>query len=384
MIDLSKMIYFNNAASGWPKAPGVVRTITEILENPPYHPGRSVDNSTDPMDECRVRLAKLLNAETPESIVLTTCATHSLNLALLGLQLGKDARVITTVTEHNSVLRPLHHIKKKNNINIAFIGLDSSGNLDIEGFENLMNDNVKLVVVNHASNVTGRINDVKTIFSIAKRSGATTILDASQSLGYIQINVDQMYADMVAFTGHKALHGPPGTGGLYVSPSIELEQIFVGGTGVRSDLMMHPQEMPTRLEAGTPNLPNFGGLAKALDWHEKNHQEFNKKANNLASMLRYGLANIPDVEVFDNLDNSLKIPIVSFRIKGWKIGEVGYILSQSFGIVSRTGLHCAPLIHKAIGSLPDGTIRFSLSGFNDDSEVEIAIDAVRRIASEDR
>ncbi len=376
------MIYFNNAASGWPKAPGVVNAITEILENPPYHPGRSVDNSMDPLAECRIRLSKLLNAETPESIVLTTCATHSLNLALLGLQLDKNSRVITTVTEHNSVLRPLHHIKKKNNIEISFIGIDSSGNLDIESFETLMNDDVKLVVINHASNVTGKVNDAKAIFSIAKGLGAITILDASQSLGHIQVDVKQMNADMVAFTGHKALHGPPGTGGLYVSPSIKLEQILVGGTGIRSDLILHPQEMPIRLEAGTPNIPNFGGLAKALDWHEKNHQEFNKRANNLASILRYELANIQNVEIFDNLDDSLRTPIVSFKIKGWDVDEVGYILNQSFGIISRTGLHCAPMIHKAIGSLPNGTIRFSLSGFNTYSEVQFAIDAVRRIACE--
>ncbi|MGQ9608465.1 MAG: aminotransferase class V-fold PLP-dependent enzyme [bacterium] len=384
MSNSLKMIYFNNAASGWPKAPGVIKTLIEILENLPYHPGRSIDNSGDPMSECRIRLAKLLNTENPENIVLTTCATHSLNLALLGLQLGKNAKVITTVTEHNSVLRPLHHIKKKNNIDIVFIGLDGSGNLDIETFERLMNEDVKLVVINHASNVTGRVNDAKTIFTIAKKSGAITILDASQSLGHIQIKVDQMNVDIVAFTGHKALHGPQGTGGLYVSPSIKLEQIFVGGTGIRSDLIMHPQEMPLRLEAGTPNLPGFGGLAKALDWHEKNHQEFCKRANDLASMLRRELADIPNVKVFDNLDDSLRTPVVSFRIEGWEVEEVGYILSQSFGIISRTGLHCAPLIHKAIGSFPDGTIRFSLSGFNTESEVEIAVDAVRRIANEDR
>ncbi len=142
--------------------------------------------------------------------------------------------------------------------------------------------------------------------------------------------------------------------------------------------------MPIRLEAGTPNLPNFGGLAKALEWHEKNHQEFNKKADDLAFMLRHELTEIPDVEVFDNFDNQLRTPTVSFRVKGWDVEEVGYILNQSFGIICRTGLHCAPLIHKAIGSFPDGTIRFSLSGFNDVSEVVIAVDAVRRIAGEDR
>ncbi|HGE70809.1 TPA: aminotransferase class V-fold PLP-dependent enzyme, partial [Candidatus Poribacteria bacterium] len=207
-----------------------------------------------------------------------------------------------------------------------------------------------------------------------------TLLDASQSLGHIQFKVDEIQADIIAFTGHKALHGPPGTGGLYVSPEIELDQIFVGGTGVRSDLMLHPQEMPTRHEAGTPNLPAFYGLSTALEWHNQNHKEFCKKADDLTNKLIKGLKDIPNVEVFDNFDNSMRVPIVSFRIKGWEIEEVGYILNQSFGIICRTGLHCAPLIHKAIGSFPDGTIRFSLSGFNTYSEVETAVDAVRKIA----
>ncbi|MGB9595754.1 MAG: aminotransferase class V-fold PLP-dependent enzyme, partial [Candidatus Poribacteria bacterium] len=316
----------------------------------------------------------------PTQIILTTSATHSLNIALWGLGLKKGDKVITTITEHNSLLRPLHHIKEKFGIDIMFIGLDDYGDLNKEEFDKLIDENVKLVAINHASNVTGRVNDVKPIFSKAKSYGAITLLDASQSLGYIQFKVNEIQADIVAFTGHKVLHGPTGTGGLYVSPSIELEQIFVGGTGVRSDLMLHPQEMPTRYEAGTPNLPAFCGLAKALDWHHQNHKNFCKKVDDLTSELIKGLSDIPKVEIFNNSNDSIRVPIVSFRIKGWEIEEVGYILNQSFGIICRSGLHCAPLIHKAIGSFPDGTIRFSLSGFNADEEVETAIDAIRKIA----
>lgn len=377
---MNKVIYFNNAASGWPKAPGVEESILESLRNPPYHPGRSIGQISDPMMECRYKLASLLGVSSPSQIILTTSATHSFNIVLWGLRLKKGDKVITTVTEHNSLLRPLYHLKEKYGIDIIFIGIDDYGNLNKKEFDDLIDENVKLVAINHASNVTGKINDIQPIFSKAKDYGAITLLDASQSLGHVQINVDEIYADIVIFTGHKALHGPSGTGGFYISPSVELEQVFVGGTGVRSDLMLHPQEMPTRYEAGTPNLPAFSGLAKALDWHSQNHKDFCKKANDLTNELIKGLSDIPKVEIFSNFNDSARVPIVSFRIKGWKIEETGYILNQSFGIICRSGLHCAPLIHKAIGSFPDGTIRFSLSEFNTNAEVETAIDAVKKIA----
>ncbi len=377
---LKEVIYFNNAASGWPKAPGVEEAILESLRNPPYHPGRSVGHFNDPILECRSRLADLLGISSPKQIVLTTSATHSLNIALWGLGLKKGDKVITTVTEHNSLLRPLYHIKEKYGIDIVFIGLDDYGNLDKDEFDKLIDEDVKLVAVNHASNVTGKVNDVKTIFSKAKFYGAITLLDASQSLGHIQFKVDEIQADIVVFTGHKALHGPAGTGGFYISPSVELEQIFVGGTGIKSNLMLHPQEVPIRYEAGTPNLPALCGLAKALDWYSQSYEDFCKKANDLATDLVKGLSDISGVEIFNNSKDFMNIPIISFRIKDREVEEIGYILNQSFGIVCRSGLHCAPLIHRAIGSLPDGTIRFSLSGFNTIDEVETAIEAVKKIA----
>jgi cysteine desulfurase / selenocysteine lyase len=373
------MIYFNNAASGWPKAPGVIQAISDSLQEFPTHPGRTINKSNDELTDCRIKLAKLLGSDNPEYIVLTNGATHSLNLALWGLALKNGERVITTITEHNSVLRPLNHINSNTGIDISYIGFDKSGLLDIEAFNKELSKGADYVIVNHASNVTGDTNDVKTLFSKAKESGAITILDASQSLGYIKFKVGEIKADIVAFTGHKALHGPPGTGGLYVAPNIELRQVFVGGTGVRSDLSLHPQYMPTRLEAGTQNIPAFAGLASTLEWHDKNGDNFNKKANHLTNILRQEMMKMPNVEIFCNNEFWQRTPVLSFRLKNWDVEETGIILSESFGIICRTGLHCAPLIHRSIGSFPDGTVRFSLSGFNTESEVDTALSAVRKI-----
>lgn len=373
------MIYFNNAASGWPKAPGVIEAISDWLSRMPVHPGRSFGQEDDVLNSCRTAICKLINAESPKCIVLTTSATHSLNLAIWGLRLCQGSKVITTVTEHNSMLRPLSHLRQRNNIEISYIPLDGTGSLDFDEFERHMDERVKLVAVNHASNVTGRVNDIRNLFIKAKEFGAVTLLDASQSLGLINLDVKWLHADIVAFTGHKALHGPPGTGGLYVSPELELEQVFVGGTGVRSDLMLHPQDMPMRLEAGTPNVPAFAGLVAAMNWYEKDGKASRQVAFQLADKLVAGLSQIPKVKIFGRHMKAEYIPIISFRIDGMEVEEVGYLLDKSFGISCRVGLHCAPMIHQAIGSSPEGTIRFSLSGFNTEEEVDYAINAVRKL-----
>jgi len=191
----------------------------------------------------------------------------------------------------------------------------------------------------------------------------------------------ELNADLIAFTGHKGLRGPSGTGGLYVAPGLELEQVLVGGTGVRSDLRLHPQEMPTRLEAGTPNVPALAGLATALRWHEENNGSFCSVAQARVGQLRNGLRSIPRVRLFGDSEVDFGIGIISFRIDGWKVEETGFVLAESFDIACRTGLHCAPLMHAALGSTPDGTVRFSPSGATSEDEVEQAIAAVRRMAT---
>ncbi|RJP26470.1 MAG: aminotransferase class V-fold PLP-dependent enzyme [Candidatus Omnitrophota bacterium] len=375
-------IYLNNAASGWPRAEGVCEAMTLTLQTPPFHPGRVAGGCADVLTICRRGIAELVDAPDPTRIVLTTNATHALNLAFWGVKLNDHAHVITTVTEHNSVLRPLHHVRERfPGLRLTILPTNATGALDEEQFDQALEREPTLVVINHASNVTGRVNEVEQLFQKAKKAGAMTLLDASQSLGSIPISVKKIQADLIAFTGHKGLHGPAGTGALYVNPSLELEQVFVGGTGVRSDLMLHPANMPMRLEAGTPNMPSFAGLAAALRWYQKEGAAHAQKATELANRFREALMNIPKVKVFDGTAKVCRTPVISIQIAGWAVEEIGYVLAESFGIICRTGLHCAPLIHQAIGSAPEGTVRFSFSGFNTELEMETALDAVRRLAA---
>ena len=290
-------MYLNNAATGWPRAPGVVEAVAEALSAPPAHPGRAAGRVADFRSECRARTAALLGVGDPTRIVLTTHATHALNLAIRGLDLPPGARVVTTVTEHNSVLRPLNHLRAERGLRITIVGLDAGGAIDTAAFAAALAQQPALVAINHASNVTGHIADVGPLFARAKDAGATTLLDASQSLGHVPIQPDSLGADLIAFTGHKGLHGPPGVGGLYVAPHIELAQVYVGGTGVRSDLELHPAEMPTRLEAGTPNIPALAGFAAALRWHEVNAAQSRRRETELARRLRSGLRGVLGVEI---------------------------------------------------------------------------------------
>lgn len=375
-----RAVYLNNAATAWPKAPGVAEAVAGAIDRPPIHPGRTPFGGPDPMATCRRALARLLGVPDPARIVLTSNATASLNLAILGLGLRRGDHVVTTVTEHNSVLRPLEHLRLSQGITVTYVGLTPDGALDAEAFLRALEQGAKVAAVNHGSNVTGRVNDVAELFGQARHVGAVTILDASQTMGHLPVRPLELGADVVAFTGHKGLLGPAGTGGLYVSPELELRQVVVGGTGVRSDLATHPEEMPTRLEAGTPAMPAFAGLAAALEWRESHGAEWELAARRSAEALRAGLRAIGGVSLVDDDDQAPRTGVVSLRASGWDVEELGYVLVESFGIHCRTGLHCAPLIHEAIGTAPDGTLRLSVSGFTSEEDVLYALSALGEIS----
>lgn len=377
----SKKIYLNNAATSWPKAPGVAQAVFNELEQPSVHSTRTTSKTKGILDECRETLAGMLDVDDPNCIVLTANATQSLNIAIYGLCCGGAKRVVTTVMEHNSVLRPLYHRAEETGTEISFVNIDSSGSYDSSQFDNFIDNKPDLVAMCHASNVTGRIIDIAPFFKKAKDAGAITLLDASQTLGHMPVHPREIGADVVAFTGHKGLLGPVGTGGLYISPEIELSRIFVGGTGTCTDDKLHPEEMPVRLEAGTPNIPGFAGLLVALKWLDSDIENFHAAEKQNAKRMWDGIAEIPGVHVYDNNGIADRVPLVSFRIDSVAIEDAGHILDSEYGIICRTGMHCAPLIHKAIGSSPEGTLRLSVSGFTSADEVEYAIDAVRKIAS---
>jgi len=372
--------YFNNAATAWPHAPGVPEAVADALRLMPIHAGRSSGAENEVLLDCRRQLCALFKVDNPDRIILTANATQSLNQVIFGLELAAGDHVVTSQAEHNSVLRPLHHLKRDRGIRLDIVGFGEDGQLDVDAFKELIDNKTRLVVLNHVSNVTGEQLPVEEIFSHAKSFGAITVLDASQSLGCIHVWAQPLQADIIVFTGHKGLRGPPGTGGFYVAPGINLAQVMVGGTGVRSDLELHPEEMPIRLEAGTPNLPGLSGLNVALRWLNNEGARFYQQAQQKTAQMRNALQQIDGISIFGRANPEINSGIISFQINGWSVAEAGQALQESFGIICRSGLHCAPLIHSAIGSAPEGTIRFSLSGFTTEEEINWAIKAVQKLA----
>jgi cysteine desulfurase / selenocysteine lyase len=352
--------------------------VAACIEKIPRHPGRSGAPKEDVLFFCREKIADLLNVVDPLQIVLCKHATEALNIAIHGLGLRHHDTVVTTAMEHNSVLRPLYYLEKKGIIKLAIIPCDSEGRVGEEVWRDKINTlSPRLVILNHASNVTGAVNRAGELLNHAKKGGSLTILDASQSLGLVDIDAFGMGADIIVFTGHKYLLGPAGTGGMYVKKGTELEPVFVGGTGVRSDLQEMPPEMPVRLEPGTPSTPLFAGLLYSLKWQE-DHPLSLDAMTSLIQKLELGLtkkgAGVVSVR-------GERTPIVSFTLPGWDVDEAGYILDKSFGILCRTGLHCAPLIHTYIGTAPKGSIRFSISRFTTEEDIDYALDCVGRLTN---
>jgi len=248
---LTGMIYLNNAAAGWPKAPGVAEAVRQAMEQAPAMPGRENTASQAWVECARQRVAKFLAVEEAHRIVFTLNATHALNMAIRGLDLPDGALVVTTAAEHNSVLRPLAHLRRERAIRLKIVAVEPGGSVDLDDYQTALREEPALVAVSHASNVTGVIQDAASLLGMAKRVGATTLLDASQSAGHLPICPRRLHADLLVFQAYKGLHGPEGVGVLYVDRAVELRHTVTGGTGVRSNLELHPSEMPWRLEAGT-------------------------------------------------------------------------------------------------------------------------------------
>jgi selenocysteine lyase/cysteine desulfurase len=378
----SAVVYLNNAATAWPKAPGVAEAVKAALEESPAAAGRANGDDAGALDACRAAIAGLLGVRDPSRIVLAAGGTEALNLAILGAGVTGEDLVVTTAAEHNSVLRPLERLRRVGGVRLEIAPLDGEGGIDMAAFEEACGRGPRLVALCHSSNVTGRVFEVEELFAIAKAAGAVTLLDACQSLGHVGTDYGSCGADLIAFTGHKGLMGPPGTGGLAVIGDVEVEQVLVGGTGVRSDLLEHPPELPIRLESGTPNVPAFAGLRAALEWAEKEGPAHRRAADAMRGRLVEGLGATPGVRLYGACGRLTATPIVSFGLEGWSAEEAGYALATSFGVACRTGLHCAPLIHGAIGSAPGGTVRFSPSGFTTPEEVDEALGAVRRLVGQ--
>jgi len=373
-----KQTYLNNASAAFPLAPGVIEAVHKSLNEPPRISGRDVGAKDDSIKLCRMKLALLLSVD-ENRIVLTPNATYGLNTIFHGIGLEQGDLVITSIMEHNSVLRPLKMLEDNWGIRLQYIPLDDEMKLDENIYDSLLNKKPRLVVLTHASNVTGRINEIKRFFQKAKSIGVLTVLDASQTVGRIPVKADELNADMVVFPGYKGLRAPLGCGVLYINPDVKLNQSYSGGTGIKSDLLVHPKEMPLRHEAGTPNVHMFSGLNAALDFNFENFDKITQKEAELKKLLYQGLSDIEGVNIADP-DFAESLPIVSFTISEMEAELVGFALMEGFGIECRTGLHCAPLLHEALGV--SGTIRFSPSFFNEEAEIEYALSAIRKIINE--
>lgn len=371
---MTQQIYLNNAATSWPKPECVSKAVSDAIIAQPGSMHRGGLESFDVFDAVRKLLAPLLGVSDPNQIALGFNATWGLNLAIFGLTLQPGDIIVTTKAEHNSVLRPLYELEHQRNISVIYLDTDEYGRVPLSLWkETMITYRPKLAVFNHASNVTGAVHDAKAMTAAAKEVGSIVLIDASQTLGWIPLQAETWGADLVAFTGHKYLLGPQGTGGLWVRNGLELKPHLMGGTGIKSDMDIMPYEMPLHLEAGTGNEPSYHGLYAALTWTKENPFDF-QHFQRMFDTFRQRLQEIgADVIIPDGCCT----PVVSFTIPGETVSDVGFILQESYDIICRTGLHCAPKIFSCLK--PSQTVRISLSRFTTEEELNTLLEAVEDI-----
>ena len=346
-------------------------------------PGRgSYDLAVEAEDlvfDTRKRLALLFGAPDPNRVVFAGNATDALNLCIQGLIRPGD-HVVSTRIEHNSVLRPLYHLKQKGLIEYDLVPFDNQGVVDPHDIVATLRPNTRLVIVCHASNVLGTIQPVHEIGPLCRKKGVPLLVDAAQSAGVIPIHMDEWGIGAVAFTGHKSLMGPTGIGGLVVHPDLDLQTTRYGGTGIDSESPIHTQDYPHRLEAGTINLMGIMGLSEGLRFVvKKGIDAIHREEMRLLTRLRDGVVSLTGVESYCTRDLKNHVGLMTLNIQGMDPGDVGAILDADFDIAVRVGLHCAPLVHETIGTFPRGGVRFSLGPFNTEEHVDRALEALSQI-----
>ncbi len=373
------MIYLDNAATSWPKPESVYRAMDEFARQFAGNPGRSghrmAVESEKRVQGCREALARLLHAEHADRVILTLNATDALNIALKGL-LRKGDHVITSHIEHNSINRPLARLAAEGFLTYDKAPSEPDGSVATSSIQKLIRKNTKLIAITHCSNVLGVVNPIEEYAKL----GVRTLIDASQSVGVIPLDVRSF--DLVAFPGHKNLFGPMGTGALYVKTGVDLDFFREGGSGFKAEEERHPTEMPFRLEGGTPNAHGFAGLLAGIEFVEKEGVEkIGRHERELALAFADGLRDNKKVTVYSCRTPERSLGPVSLRIAGLEPAEVGRIMDENYGIACRPGLHCAPGTHKFLGTSPTGTVRFSFGWFNTRGDVETALHAVNAVSA---
>ena len=376
------MIYMDNAATTLQKPECVAKAVVNAM-NSFGNAGRGLNDASMGASrvvyDTREKLCRLFHGENPKQFAFTSNATESLNTAIQGL-IGPGDHVITTMLEHNSVLRPLYE-REAVGVELTILRCDTYGNISYEEIEAAIRENTKAIVCTHGSNLTGNLTDIGRIGAIAKKHGILLIADASQTAGLIPIDVQEMQIDVLCFTGHKGLYGPQGTGGIYVRPGVEIKPLKRGGSGIETYNKNHPAQMPTALEAGTLNSHGIAGLNAALTYIEETGVEHICQLA-LERMWQFyeGVCDIPGVTVYGDFSEKERVPIVSLNIEDFDSAEVSDELLTEYGIATRAGGHCAPLMHEVLGNVEQGAVRFSFSHFNTQEEVEKAISAIRELA----
>ncbi|MBR2753053.1 MAG: aminotransferase class V-fold PLP-dependent enzyme [Lachnospiraceae bacterium] len=374
------MIYLDYAATSGRKPEAVYEASDRVMRAVSGNPGRSGHKISLEagaiVAEARLLCSRLFHAPASETIAFGVNATEALNLGILGI-VEKGDHVITSSLEHNSVARPLEHLKDEG-VEVTKIRADLEKGVDPDAVEAAIKDNTKLVVMTHISNVTGTVNDIGAIGDVCRRHGVIFLVDAAQSAGVRSIDVQAMKIDMLAFPGHKCLYGPQGTGGLYISPEVDLRPLLTGGTGTQSELLHQPVSRPERYESGTLNVPGLAGLAKGIDYILKTGVDaIEEKEHELMTRLIGGIRQYDNVVIWGPQTDENRAAVLSITIDGYEPQDISIYLDQIFNIAVRSGLHCAPYAHETLGTLDKGgTVRISPGYFTTEEEIDACIEAI--------
>jgi cysteine desulfurase family protein len=391
---MDEVVYLDNAATSYPKPDKVHDAVRDFYALYGVNPGRTgcdlALNAEQMIYNTRKRLSVFFNqslatagkTKDPNRLVYTLNATMSLNLIINGTVRAGD-HIVTTMVEHNSVIRPVNHMVRDGGATATFVKPDGEGYIDPQEIRKAIRKNTKLVVVNHASNVTGVVQDLQAIGKVCREAGVPLAVDTAQTAGVLPIDMEKCNISFLAFTGHKGLLAPTGTGGICVADDAMIRSTLFGGTGVRSADPYHLEEYPYRLEAGTQNLAGIAGLSAGLDWiEERGLDKIYRHEMELMELLQDGLAEIPGVRVRGTKRLTQRVATLSVTVENYDPSDVGTILDVDYGIQTRTGLQCAPLIHQHMGTTPRGTVRFSVGPCNTRQHIEAAVKAVAEVAAD--
>lgn len=376
------MIYLDNAATTYPKPEKVYESMMDCMKNYCANPGRAghklAMKAAREIYDARENIAKLFNINNPMNIVFTNNATDSLNLAIKGA-VKKGDHIITTSMEHNSVIRPIKSLEKYG-IENTIVECDKEGFLDIENIKKAIKPNTRLIVTTHASNVCGTLIDIKSVGEVAKENNIIYLVDASQTAGVYDIDVNNMNIDMIAAPGHKCLLGPQGTGILYIREGLTINILKEGGTGSKSEDLFQPDLLPDKYESGTHNTPGIVGLNEGVKFVlETGIEKIRAHEEQLCEYMLNRLEEVPNIVIYGPKNSKKRAAVISINIDKMDSGEITFLLDSEYDIATRSGIHCAPLAHKTLGTLEQGAVRFSLGYFNTKEDIDKAIYALKDI-----